>query len=347
MAEIKILKESVQVVKEDYVHIYELKFLKDNPRVYACTHEYPNFDDLMEEQQQDVIFDKLKEETSVKNLRPEIERHGGLMEPILVRLDTRQVIEGNSRLAVYRLLYEGTRESDWEYIPCSMVSGLTERQQAAFLNEVHVKGKTQWSPYEKANFAYVRRERGWSLSDIAELFGESVNTIRTRVKVIETMKGNSDGTKSHFSHYDVLVRIPAIEKELSQNDELRNLLYAEIKKIDPRDDKSANEDETGEEDESGFTAQELRRKLPAIIEKPKVLRKYIEGEIDLDEGYQRAKISNAETRVRKAKGLLEDVSREEVTRLEQNRFNAFKQDVRRISRVVERLNEITKDRETP
>ena len=274
MAEIKILKEPVKVVREDYMDIYELKFLKDNPRVYACTHEYPNFDELMEGEQQDVIFHKLKEETSVKNLRPEIERHGGLMEPILVRLDTKQVIEGNSRLAVYRLLYEKTKESDWEYIPCNMVSGLTERQQAAFLNEIHVKGKTQWSAYEKANFAYVRRERGWSLNDIAELFGESVNTIRTRVRVIETMKENSDGTKSHFSYYDVLVRIPTIQKEVSQNGELRNLLYAEIKKTDPKDDKSANEDETAEEDESRFTAQELRKKLPAIIEKPKVLRKY-------------------------------------------------------------------------
>lgn len=346
MAKMRILKETVQVNKDD-MPIYKLKFLKDNPRVYACTHGYPDFDDLMEEQQQDVIFRKLKEEPSVRNLRPEIERHGGLMEPILVRLDTNQVIEGNSRLAVYRLLYEKTKESDWEYIPCSIVSSLTERQQAAFLNEVHVKGKTQWSPYEKANFAYVRKERGWSLNDIAELFGESVNTIRTRVKVIETMKENSDGTKSHFSYYDVLVRIHAIQKELSQNDDLRNLLYAEIKKIDPKDDKSANEDETAEEDESRFTAQELRNKLPAIIEKPKVLRKYVEGEIDLDEGYQRAKISNAEARVRRARGLLEDVSREEVVRLEQNRFNPFKQAVRHLSREVERLNKITKDREIP
>ena len=72
--------------------------------MYACTHGEADFDNLMEEEQQDIIFNKLLKEPSVKNLIPEIKRHGGLMDPILVRRDTMEVIEGNSRLAVYRQL---------------------------------------------------------------------------------------------------------------------------------------------------------------------------------------------------------------------------------------------------
>ena len=80
--------------------------MKDNPRVYACTHGEANFDNLMEEEKQDIILEKLLQEPSVKKLIPEVKRHGGLMEPILVRRDTMEVIEGNSRLAVYRQLHQ-------------------------------------------------------------------------------------------------------------------------------------------------------------------------------------------------------------------------------------------------
>ena len=104
MGEIKILGKAIPLTS-DYRNIEELYFLGENPRVYAVTHGEPGFEDLMREEQQEVIFQKLCKEPSVKNLIPEVRRHGGLMEPILVREDTREVIEGNSRLAVYRHLF--------------------------------------------------------------------------------------------------------------------------------------------------------------------------------------------------------------------------------------------------
>ena len=214
--EMKILGKSIPIAN-DYVCIDQLKFLKDNPRVYACMHGEPDFDKLIEEEQQDVILKKLLQEPSVKNLIPEVKRHGGLMEPVLVRRDTMEVIEGNSRLAVYRQLYQKNEEGDWEFIPCDIVSSLTEDQQAAFLNQIHIKGKTKWSAYEKANFAYVRKERGWKPKKISTLFGESEQTIRTNVKVIEMMKDNEDNKQSHFNYYNVMVRTPAISQKPSEN----------------------------------------------------------------------------------------------------------------------------------
>ena len=104
--EIKILERAIPL-GSDMMNIRQLKFLKDNPRVYACTHGEPDFDQLLEEEQQDIIYSRLLDEPSVKNLERDVKRHGGLMEPILVRLDTKEVIEGNSRLAVYRKLDDG------------------------------------------------------------------------------------------------------------------------------------------------------------------------------------------------------------------------------------------------
>ena len=88
--EIKILQQTVQV-DNDYLNIDDLKFLRDNPRVYSCICDEPDFDTLSEDEQQEKIFEKLKAEPSVRNLKPEIKRHGGLMERILVRYDTKEV----------------------------------------------------------------------------------------------------------------------------------------------------------------------------------------------------------------------------------------------------------------
>ena len=325
-SEMKILGETIPL-SNDYLPIDTLKFLKDNPRVYACTHGHPDFDKLIEGEQQDIIFKNLLQEPSVTNLIPDVERHGGLMEPILVRLDTKEVIEGNSRLAVYRILHKKRQGGEWELIPCNIISSLTDDQQAAFLNQIHVKGKTRWSRYEKANFAYVRKEQGWSISKIANLFGESESTIRIRVKTVEDMKDNRDPQQSHFSHYEVL-RGPKIAPEIRRNPGLRARVFEDIKNL------------RSDEEDNNFTAQELRDKLPVITTKPKVLRKYIDRTVDLDEAHQGAKISHVEEKVKRARGLIEDVSRKDISRLERNQLNAFKQSVKKLSRAVERIEKM-------
>ncbi len=327
MREMKILGKVI-ALSHDNLDIQTLKFLKDNPRVYACTHGKPNFGEMPDEEQQDFMFDALRKEPSVKNLIPEIKRHGGLMESILVRHDTMEVIEGNSRLAVYRHLQNSGVEGEWDLIPCDIVSSLTENQQAAFLNQIHVKGKTKWSAYEKANFAYVRKERGDSFSNIANLFGESEATIRIRIKAIEMMKNNTDNERPHFSYYDVLVRNREIQKGMEKAGGFEKLL-SDIKNLG------------ADENSNTFTAQDLRNKLPVVLKKPKVLRKYVAREVDLDEAYQRAKISDVEENIKQATALLSDVSNDKVSRLESNRFNAFKQATKKLSREVNRIEKMT------
>ncbi|MCY3767941.1 MAG: hypothetical protein OXG56_01025 [Gammaproteobacteria bacterium] len=331
--EINILGNSIEVYS-DSLSINELKFLRDNPRVYACTYGEPGFENRTEEEQQQIIYKKLLDEPSVRKLAPDIKRNGGLMEPILVRHDTREVIEGNSRLAVYKQFHEKSGKEEWDHIPCEIVCSLTEEQLAAFLNQIHVKGKTQWAAYEKANFAYARYiKKDWPLKKISELFGESEATIRTRIDVIKLMKENDDSEQSHFSYYDVLVRNSPISKGMKANDGLRSFLLGEIKEL--------KNPEPGD-DNNQFTAQELRKKLPVILKKPKVLKKYLGKGIDLDEAFQRAEISNAQQTVRKAHGLLDEVTFQEIKILEQNDFNAFKQEVRKLSKAMIRIENIIK-----
>ena len=324
--DIRILRESVEY-NEDYRDIDTLKFLKDNPRVYAVTHGELDFDQKPEGEQQDIIFQKLKNESSVKNLVPEIERHGGLIEPILVRLDTMEVIEGNSRLAAYRILRDKGQSDDWDMIPCHLISTLTGEQQAAFLNQIHVKGKTQWSAYEKANFAYVRKVNGWQVDRIARLFGESSQTIRKRINAIKLMTDSGDGEWRHFSYYDVLIRNPDIDGKMKESPALRDRLFDEIRNLGPGDSQR-------------FTAQDLRNGLPAIIKKPRVLARYVNGDIEFDEARERARLSPAEERVRRALSLIEEISATDVDGLHQNSLNSLNQVVKKLDREINRVRDM-------
>ena len=84
--------------RHELVPIDQLYFLPDNPRVYAAIREMADFSGLTPEEKQLRIYERLLQESSVKNLIPEIQRDGGLQDPIIVRWDTQEVIEGNSRL---------------------------------------------------------------------------------------------------------------------------------------------------------------------------------------------------------------------------------------------------------
>ena len=314
----------------DELALDKLRFLKENPRVYAHTYGVEGFSDLSQEEQQEKIFEKLRLGESVKRLLPEIQSHGGLIEPILVRVDTWEVIEGNSRLAAYRILRSKEPGGPWDRIRCDIVSRLTDDQLSAYLNQIHVKGKTKWSAYEKANFSYVRKKRGMKIDDIAKLFDESPATIRIRVDVIEMMKENGDSIQDHFSYYDVIVRTPKISKAM-RDEKVRNKVLKDIRNLGPN------------ASENPFNAQDLRKKLPVILEKNKVRKDWLKEEgTDLDAAYQRARISRVEDTVRRAKELLSDISDSEVNRLEPQRLNAFRMDVRRLAQEVERVKKMVK-----
>ena len=321
--DMKILRESIEY-DEDYRDIDTLKFLKDNPRVYAVTHGEPGFEQKPEGEQQDIILKRLKDEPSVKKLLPEVERHGGLIEPVLVRVDTSEVIEGNSRLAVYRILQDKDAGGDWDMIPCYLISTLTDEQQAAFLNQVHVKGKTQWSAYEKANFAYVRKINGWQVKRIATLFGESTPTIYKRVKAIKMMRDSGDSKQSHFSHYDVLVRKSDVYAKVMKSTACRDRLFDEIRNLGPGAVQT-------------LTAQDLRNKFPIILKKPKILARYVNGDIGFEEAWERATVSPAEERVKRARTLLEEISPGDVDGLDRNSVNSLTQAVKKLDREVRRI----------
>lgn len=344
MSTMKLLGKQIPYT-EDFVEIDKLKFYKENPRVFSVLREVANFENLSEVQQQEEIYKKLLKEPSVKNLVPDIKRHNGLIEPIVVLVNTWEVIEGNSRLAAYIKLDDSRVSGDWDLIHCRLISPLEDDQLTAFLSQIHVKGKTKWTRYEKFNFAYQRfqksqsngKPKGQSYQEIAELFGESQQTIRNRVKVIEFMERRGDNVRSHLSYYEVLVHNTTAYRLINQGGLTR--LLDEVKSTE------VNEEDNGESNKN-FTAQKLRDALPNLLRKSdSVLKQYENGKISFEEAASRAEISECKKKIERATGFLEDISQKELEGLAINDLNAFIQALRKHKRACDRISRMVKSKE--
>src|SRR6266446_2676549 len=87
-----VRKQEIPVTTK-YLLQSSLKFFPENPRIYSLVRTDGK------EPSQPQIYDRLIEQEHVKQLVQDIRRNGGLIEPLLVRAGSMEVLEGNSRLA--------------------------------------------------------------------------------------------------------------------------------------------------------------------------------------------------------------------------------------------------------
>ncbi len=94
----------------------------------------------------------------VKELKESIKSNGGLIDPIIVRDGDFVVLEGNSRLAAYRILYK-TDPIKWAKIKVTLLpKDIPESAVFTLLGQYHIVGKDPWDPYEQAGYLYRRGE---------------------------------------------------------------------------------------------------------------------------------------------------------------------------------------------
>lgn len=320
---ITILGEEISVTHES-MPIETLKYLTSNPRVHSALHGHGHKLPDDAEEQQNLIHDQLFLEPSVKNLIPLIRNAGGLSEPIFVRYDTKEVIEGNSRLRAYHFLSIDEKDNEkWTEIPCQIVSSLTNMQQYSYLNQIHVQGKTPWLAYEKANLAYsIKVTEGSSVQEIANTLSISTAEVRKRLETIDLMRENDDDELSNFSYYNVLIRNRRIACEIKSNLPLKKMVLAKIR----TDDQSAE-----------FTAQNMRDKLPSIIAKKKELKKFVKGKLSLDGAYQNARISGPHQNVKVAIEKIQNIEMKDLECLVTSEINAFLIAVKKLNKAITRV----------
>jgi hypothetical protein len=110
-----------------------------------------------------------------QSLKDSIRAQGGIINPIIVlRLPDRKyrVIEGNTRVAIYRSFREDGVQGDWDTIPAIVHESLASIDIDAIRLQCHIVGPRPWDPYSKAKYLnHLLNVENVPLTKIVELCG--------------------------------------------------------------------------------------------------------------------------------------------------------------------------------
>ena len=131
--------------------IDQIELDKSNPRIatYLATHDP---DDITSELMA-LLLGTTSE--SCASLRESIETNGGIIHPIVVnqRADgSYVVIEGNTRLQIYRDFQKAGKAGNWDRIRAIVYSNLDEENVHSIRLQAHLVGPREWDAYSKAKY---------------------------------------------------------------------------------------------------------------------------------------------------------------------------------------------------
>jgi hypothetical protein len=261
-----IRKKSIPITIE-FLPQSSLKFYLENPRVYSVVRS----DD--EEPTQEDIEAALRQREHVRQLKVDIEANGGLTDAVIVRGSSREVVEGNSRLAAYRMLAERDPIS-WAFMKCNVLpDDIDDSLIAALLGQYHLAGKAEWPPYEQAGFLHRRfYKHKVDIKALSQEMPLKHSMIKLYIATYQFMLDQADNTQARWSHYLEYLKSGKIKKARERYPDFDKTLIGKIKR--------------GE-----MTAQDLRDKLPVICDSPKTVHKMLDRKVTFDDAFEEAENS--------------------------------------------------------
>lgn len=204
--------------------IFEINYWRQNPRVNSVIKQKYGDKKVSDDDIERELWERC---SSVKDLFQDIEKHGGLIDEILIRDNI--VLEGNSRLCAYRHLYKRAKNNGdkdgmrkWSKIRARILPADTsEKLIFSILGTWHIKGKAEWDTYEKA--AYLKRlkiDYGYTLKDIASTISESVKFVEDHIRAYDMMVDNNIYSLEKFSYFYELTKNKRIKELSSKNPEI-------------------------------------------------------------------------------------------------------------------------------
>lgn len=302
----------------------ELKFYPDNPRVYTSIY------DAGDEPDQKTIEEHMCVLPHVAKLKREIAHHQGLLDPVIVRDKTFDVLEGNSRLAAYRLL-RGKRK--YQKMRCVILpADIHENYIFAYLGQIHINGKTPWAAHEKAR--YLQREEGkrGSLATLSKQIGLTPAEGRKMVTSIELMHKHGDTQHDHFSYYLAYLGNRAAQAAAKEYPKLEKIVATEIK------------------NGTFVKATEFRDALTPVCKDRTALKKLLSKKFDLSVALdfleQKGSTTEAGKKVQNAKLAIAKIERDDLKELKTPQLNKVERDLRIIKRTSDSLLKIIKSIKT-
>jgi len=313
------------------INTSELMFWDENPRVYAAVQGHPDFANASPQGKQKIIYEQMLKEESTARAKEGMERHGGLQEPLIVDLRGNIVIEGNSRLAAARELAEKD-ESHWGALECKCYNNINEEEKIAFLNQMHIQGKVQWTPHAKAATYHRQWEKRhddprWTQAHIAKINGVSPSHVSQQIRIIEMMVAEGDNDPRKYSWYKVVLENKKLVTEFERLPGLEERIMGTVKRARTADKEESN----------ARAATKFRDELRAITAKPKVLADYAKGKLNLEKAAERARMSSAAQKLRKAREHLQAIETEDVEGMSEQERNDARSILRRVRQELDRV----------
>lgn len=297
----------------------KLLFYSENPRIYSRVWSDG------EEPTQEAIESVLTAAEHVRDgLVKSIQHNGGLIEPVMVRRSI--VLEGNSRLAAYRLLNTKIDRDKWRFLRAKVLpDDLSESEVFSLLGEYHINGKKDWQPFEQAGYLWRRVNKHEIKVDVLKQeLGISSQSIRHLVKVYDFMMQQGDGDPTKWSYYDELFKGKRFEKAREIEPEFDSIVAGMV--------------------QSGAisSAMKLRDELPLLQRTPRILKKVLAGKIAFDDAVVEAKESGAGSQIRKKlqdfrQYLADDERGNEIRSAESKEKSAIQYDLKKLQDRCESL----------
>ncbi len=309
-------------VKQLYLRHEEIRFYQENPRIYSFV--FAGEDELS----QDDIERRLTQIDHVKQLVQSIRANGGLLDPVIVREGDNVVIEGNSRLAAYRILSR-KNPIKWAKIKCTLLPpNIGEDYIFALLGEYHIIGRLDWAPFEQAGYLW-RRYHKHSIPPerMSREMGLGVKKINHLISVYTFMLKYEEANVQRWSHYDEYLKSTKIKRAREYNPELDDVIVKKIKSGDiPK-------------------ASDVRDKVSKIAAaKGDTLKRFINTDMSLEDCYELAihrGVTNViYNRLRKFRENITDPElKKELLKMPNVQKNKCKYEIKKIKQAIDKIHD--------
>lgn len=225
MSKITIGKKEYDV-NEEHLNQCELLFYEDNPRVYSILRANGSSPTQGDIQEHMVQMDH------VKQLRLSIEQNGGLIDPLIVvkRNGDYVVLEGNSRLAAYRLLAMKDPVK-WQKVRVNLLpDDISENDIFTLLGQYHLVGRKDWSAFEQAAYLYRQKQSSGLANDIlAKNVGLKTSQVETYINVYTFMLEHNDLKPDRWSYYIEYLKNRGIRKYRETSPKIDEIFVKQVK----------------------------------------------------------------------------------------------------------------------
>lgn len=160
----------------------------NNPRIAELLDRYKKEDITPEH----IALALGTSEESYENLKNSIRENGGIINPIVVRkLDNGNylVIEGNTRVQIYKKFAAENIPGDWTTIPTLIYEDIDSEEIHAIRLQAHLIGAREWTPFAQAKYVHhLYYHEKMSMSRIIEFCGGKKARVQQLIDAYEDVE---------------------------------------------------------------------------------------------------------------------------------------------------------------